>query len=68
MSTAEEGRSVILCSQCHRPIVSGQLFGFAYFKIPGKKIARFFHRRFSGGEDETRSRKDKATLNIRLRR
>jgi hypothetical protein len=67
MSTAEEGRSVILCSQCQRPIVSGQRFGFGYFKISGKKSYRFFHRRFSGGEDETRSRKAKATL-IRLRR
>jgi hypothetical protein len=66
MSPAEEGRSVILCRQCQRTIVSGQGFGFAYFKIPGKKSYRFFHRGVSGGKDETRSPKAKATL-IRLR-
>jgi hypothetical protein len=45
-----EFRTVIMCSQCQRPIVSGQGFGFVYFRIPGKESYRFFHRRFGGGD------------------
>jgi hypothetical protein len=43
-------RTAIMCSQCQRPIVSGQGFGFVYFKIPGKASYRFFHRKFGGGD------------------
>jgi hypothetical protein len=40
----------MVCSQCQRPIVPGQGFGFVYFKVPGKESYRFFHRRFGGGD------------------
>ena len=31
-----ELRTAVTCSRCKRPIVSGEGFGFVYFKIPGK--------------------------------
>ena len=45
-----ELRTAIMCSQCQQPIVSGQAFGFVYFKIPGETTYRFFHRRFGGSD------------------
>lgn len=62
-----EGKLQFAFIHLKEDIPMAERFGFAYFKIPGKKSYGFFHRRFSGGEDETRSRKAKATL-IRLSR
>jgi hypothetical protein len=40
--------TVIVCSKCKEPIVSGEGFGFVCFKIPGKEGYYFFHRRLQG--------------------
>ena len=32
-----EFRTVITCSKCQQPIVSGEGFGFVCFKIPGQE-------------------------------
>ena len=45
-----EFRTVVICSKCLQPIVSGGGFGFACFKIPGKEGYHFFHRRFRSGD------------------
>ncbi len=42
--------TVVYCSKCQEPIVSGEAFGFVCFKIPGKEGYQFFHRRFRGGD------------------
>jgi hypothetical protein len=42
--------TVVVCSKCKQPIVSGQGFGFVCFKIPGKEGYYFFHRRFQAGD------------------
>ena len=34
---AVEFRTVITCSKCQQPIVSGEGFGFVCFKIPGQE-------------------------------
>ncbi len=39
-------KTVVICSKCQQPIVSGEGFGFVCFKIPGEEGYRFFHRRF----------------------
>jgi hypothetical protein len=41
-----EFKTVVICSKCQQPIVSGEGFGFVCFKIPGEEGYRFFHRRF----------------------
>ena len=43
-----ESKKVVICSNCHQPIVSGQNFGFVCFKILGREGYYFFHRRFPG--------------------
>jgi len=45
-----EFRSVVVCSQCKQPMVSGEGFGFVCFKIPGIEGYHFFHRRFRSGD------------------
>jgi len=45
-----EFRTVVICSKCQQPIVSGEGFGSVRFKIPGKEGYRFFHRRFRSGD------------------
>jgi len=45
-----EFRTAVTCSKCKRPIVSGEGFGFVYFKIPGKEGYHFFHRRLYSGD------------------
>jgi hypothetical protein len=45
-----EFRTVLHCSKCRQPIVSGQGFGFVCFKIPGKEGYQFFHCRFRTGD------------------
>lgn len=45
-----EFRKDVLCAKCHRPIVSGEGFGFVCFKIPGQEGYHFFHRRFRSGD------------------
>jgi hypothetical protein len=40
--------TVIVCSKCKEPIVSGEGFGFVCFKISGKEGYHFFHRRLQG--------------------
>lgn len=45
-----EFRKVVFCAKCHQPIVSGEGFGFACFKTPGKQRYQFFHRRLPGGD------------------
>jgi hypothetical protein len=55
-----EFRTVVLCSKCQQPIVSGEGFGFVCFKIPGQKGYHFFHRRIHSGDcwdDYLRKRK-----------
>ena len=42
--------AIVHCSKCQQPIVSGEGFGFVYFKIPGKEGYHFFHRRFRTGD------------------
>jgi hypothetical protein len=42
--------TVVVCSKCMQPIVSGQGFGYVCFKIPGKEGYHFFHRRFQTGD------------------
>lgn len=32
-----ESRTVVICSKCNGPLVSGEGFGFAWFKIPGQE-------------------------------
>ena len=44
-----EFKTVVICSKCQQPIVSGEGFGFVCFKIPGEGY-RFFHRRFRSGD------------------
>jgi len=39
-------RTVVICSKCQQPIVSGEGFGYVCFKIPGKEGYHLFHRRF----------------------
>jgi len=41
---------IVICSMCQKPIVSGEAFGFACFKIPGQEGYQFFHRRSPGGD------------------
>jgi len=43
-------RTAVICKKCQRPIDSGEGFGFVYFKIPGKEVYYFFHRKFGGGD------------------
>jgi hypothetical protein len=45
-----EFRTVVLCSKCQQPIVSGEGCGFVRFKIPGREGYHFFHRRFHNGD------------------
>ena len=45
-----EFKTVVICSKCQEPIVSGEGFGFVCFKIPGTESYRFFHRRLGGGD------------------
>jgi hypothetical protein len=45
-----EFKTVVVCSKCKQPIVSGEGFGFVCFKIPGMEGYNFFHRRSSGGD------------------
>ena len=42
--------TVVVCSKCKQPIVSGQGFGYICFKVPGKEGYHFFHRRFQTGD------------------
>ena len=42
--------TVIVCSKCKEPIVSGEGFGFVCFKISGKEGYHFFRRRFPRGD------------------
>ena len=42
--------TVVVCSKCKQPIVSGQGYGYICFKIPGKEGCHFFHRRVPGGD------------------
>jgi hypothetical protein len=42
-----EFRSVV-CAKCHQSIVSGEGFGFVFFKTPRQEGYHFFHRRFPG--------------------
>ena len=41
--------TVVQCSKCQDPIVSGQGWGFVCFKIPGEEGYHFFHCRFRAG-------------------
>jgi hypothetical protein len=43
-----ERATTVDCSQCHRPIVSGE--GFVCFKAPGTDTYQFFHSRFRFGD------------------
>ena len=45
-----ERETVVQCSQCHQPIVSGKGSGLVCFKVPGKEGYQFFHHRFRYGE------------------
>ena len=45
-----EARTVLHCSKCRQPIVTGEGWGFVCFKIPGKEGYQFFHRRFRAGD------------------
>ena len=40
--------SVVICSKCQQPIVSGEAFGFIYLNTAGKESYSFFHRRIEG--------------------
>ena len=40
-----EFRTVVMCSKCWQPIVTGDGFGFVCFKIPGQETYQFFHYR-----------------------
>ena len=40
-----ESRTVVVCTKCQQPIVSGEDWGFVRFKIPGKEGYHFFHYR-----------------------
>ena len=42
--------TVVVCSKCKQPIVSGQGYGYICFKIPGNEGYHFFHRREPGGD------------------
>ena len=42
--------TVVVCSKCKQPIVSGQGYGYVCFKIPGKEGYHFFYRRFRTGD------------------
>ena len=41
-----KSETLIRCSKCQKPIVSGA--EFVCFKIPGKESYRYFHCRFRG--------------------
>ena len=45
-----EFKTVVICTKCQRPIVSGEAFGNVCFKIPGLEGYYFFHRRFRTGD------------------
>jgi hypothetical protein len=45
-----ESRTVVVCTKCQQPIVSGEGWGFVCFKIPGKAGYHFFHYRFRTGD------------------
>ena len=45
-----EFKTVVICSKCQQPIVSGEGFGLVCFKIPGQEGYHFFHRRSPGGD------------------
>ena len=45
-----EFKTVVICSKCQQPIVSGEGFGFVSFKIPGQESYHFFHRRSPAGD------------------
>ena len=36
--------TVVVCSKCKQPIVSGQGYGYVCFKIPGKEGYHFFQQ------------------------
>lgn len=42
--------AIVHCSKCQQPIVSGEGFGFVYFKIPGREGYHFFHCRVRAGD------------------
>jgi hypothetical protein len=42
--------TVVVCSKCKQPIVSGQGFGYICFKVPGTEGYHYFHCRFRGGD------------------
>lgn len=60
--------TVVVCSKCKQPIVSGQGYGYVCFKIPGKEGYHFFHCRFRTGDcwddflRESRERNDSEGL------
>ena len=43
-------RTVVYCSKCQQPIVTGEGWGLVCFKIPGKNEYQFFHDRFRAGD------------------
>jgi hypothetical protein len=45
-----KSKTVIRCSKCQEPIVSGESVGFVCFKVPGRESYQFFHRRFRFGD------------------
>ena len=45
-----KSRTVVQCSKCEQPIVSGESWGFACFKISGMEGYQFFHCRSQAGD------------------
>jgi len=45
-----EFKTVVICSKCQGPIVSGEGFDFVCFKVSGREGYYFFHCRFRGGD------------------
>jgi hypothetical protein len=42
--------TVVVCSKCKQPIVSGQGYAYICLKIPRNEGYHFFHRRFRTGD------------------
>ena len=45
-----EFKTVVICTKCQQPIISGEALGYVCFKIPGLEGYYFFHRRFRTGD------------------
>jgi hypothetical protein len=60
-----EFKTVVVCSKCEQPIVSGEGFGFVCFKIPGMEGYNFFQDPVAGTAGKLTCRNASDVVHIR---